>query len=108
MKNRTFRIGNIGVDRALLISSFVFRLLQEDWSDVFKPQSVRSYQQIFSAAYFTEALRKDHTALGAFVKEELIGIYILKKEFGGVGFVDWLGVDKRVRRPGVASRRGVP
>jgi len=47
---------------------------------------------------------KDNAILVALVNKETIGFIVLKKEFGGVVFVEWLAVTSEFRGKGIGTQ----
>jgi len=84
----------------------ICKALDDDFPE-YKPGTNRIYSQhIFNKKYFTKLIKnKTNVVFGAFDKEKLAGIIVVKPEdFGGVIYVDWLVVDKNYRNKGVGSR----
>jgi len=80
------------------ISSFVSYLLDNDFDGLYKPKTIEAYKKILTDSYFRKIYRGKHICLGAYTHEQLIGICIVKKEFEGVGFIEWIGVKKEFRK----------
>lgn len=81
----------------------VDRALQEDFP--YKPETIAAYRKkVFNGKYFRDFF-KDATniSFGAYKDEKLIGFIALKKEYGGVVYVDWIVVEKQYRGKGLGG-----
>ena len=59
----------------------------------------------YNPQWLTERLQKGGKKLFlAFMNEEVIGYLLITKSIAGVSFADWLGVDKKNQKKGVASQ----
>lgn len=97
-------IKKINKDQFVLLTQFIHQLLEEDFAGVYKKESIEAYKRYYSEKYFKETLKsKRNIGIGAFEKNILIGVALLKCEFGGVGHFEWLGVKKERRNKGIAT-----
>jgi len=112
MKSRdlsSFSIRKFLTDDAITITTFVHTLLDNDFRKPYSQAIITAYKKRFSTAYFLEHINRDAIYFGAFDGSTLVGIWLGMLEYGGVVFVDWIGVRQEYRKCGLASlliRRG--
>lgn len=85
------------------LTRLIHDFLEADFQGTYQPGTIRAYIRMFSTAYFRTALRQHSTMLGGFDDRRLVGVYVLRKEFGGVGYIEWLGVMPPYRHRGIAT-----
>lgn len=86
-----------------LATAFIHTLLDEDFPGYYKQETITSYKKYYSIKHFQKLFRGRHIALGAYLNKELIGLLIMEIQYGGVGYIEWIGVKKEFRRQGICS-----
>lgn len=72
----------------------------------YKPKVAKIYaQRFFNKTYYRKFLRsKKNCIMGAFENEKLVGIVVIKGDFGGVIFLELLLIDVHFRGRGIGMR----
>lgn len=86
------------------ITAIVLDSLKEDFPQ-YKSDTIRAYSKsVFNKKYFVQILNeKKNAIIGAIADKKLIGLIVIKVEYGGVFFIDWLVVKKGYRKSGIGS-----
>jgi GNAT superfamily N-acetyltransferase len=86
------------------ITSVISDAIKDDFPE-YKPETNSSYRtRVFTVDYFAKLLADNQNRIfGAFIDQQLAGLIVLKGEYGGVIFIDWLVVKKDFRNQGVGT-----
>lgn len=97
-----FKIRRLKKTEAAKAQKIVTTVLESDFPE-YEKRVVRNYQQMFNGKFFRKIIQKEGVIFGVFGASELIGIIAVRKEFGGVGFIEWLAIDKNQRGKGLGT-----
>lgn len=98
-----FKIRRLKLSEVKEAEKIVGVSLENDFPE-YEKRVVRGYQKMADKKFFRERINKDGIIFGTFDNKKLIGVIAMRKEGGGVAFIDWLVVDRNHRRSGVGSK----
>src|SRR5690554_1913089 len=80
------------------------KVMNEDYSLYSASQKQYFLDKLYSKQFFRRNIENQfNTVFIAFLNNKICGFLIADKIFGGVAFVNWIGVDKLYRNKGVAT-----
>lgn len=102
MRKMKYIIRKTSIEDIQEITNIISKTLLHDFP--YKKETIKAYRKIFNKKYFTEFIKhKKNFILGAYKKNDLVGIIAIKPDFGGVLYIDWLAVKKENRGEGIGS-----
>ncbi len=100
----SYNVKRLSVSQISDIVAIIKKVLTDDFPEYESRVSYIYRTSIFTPSFFKKIIKdKTNAAFGVFVKKDLAGIIVLKSEFGGGIFVEWLAVKKQYRNSGIGD-----
>lgn len=98
-----YSISKLTLDQVDEIASIVAKSLKEDFP--YKKETIASYLKIFDKRFFSKIIRgKKNVVFGAYLGKELVGIIVVRADYGGVAYIEWLVVKKDFRGESLGTK----
>lgn len=99
-----YAIKQLSINDLTSVVDIVNRVLQDDFPEYPKRVSDIYRKHIYNKKFFRKLIKnKDNVVLGAVINQRLAGVIVIKIEFGGVAYIEWLAVKKEYRNKGLGS-----
>lgn len=96
-------VKKLSLDQVDDVVEIVSKCLKEDFP--YKKETILAYLKIFNKEFFSNIIKNKKSAVfGAYPKKELVGVIVVKADFGGVAYVEWLAVKKNFRGEGIGTK----
>lgn len=98
-----FKISKLSKHDVSQMVALTLDILKTDFP--YKEETINAYCKIFNQKYFEDLLEDEKNVIfGASDNDKLVGFIVAKGDFGGVIYVDLLGVYKNYRGKGLGLR----